>query len=63
MLAELPALTIAEGQAVIRAVELDEPELSDQDELLVQSRLAGHREGPNPRCRSMTRRHVSAPGS
>ena len=47
MLAELPALSVAERQAVIRrALELDDPGLSSEDELLVERRLADHRRDP-----------------
>ena len=47
LLAELPALSVAERQAVIRrALELDDPGLSSEDELLVERRLADHRRDP-----------------
>ena len=47
VLAELPALTMAERQLLIRrAIELDEPELSPADEALVRQRLADHRRDP-----------------
>ena len=47
MLAELPALSVAERQAVIRrALELDDPGLSADDELLIERRLADHRRDP-----------------
>jgi hypothetical protein len=47
MLAELPALSIAERQAVIRrALELDDPGLSSADELLIERRLSDHRRDP-----------------
>ena len=47
VLAELPALTLAERQLLIRrAIELDEPELSRADETLVEQRLADHRLDP-----------------
>jgi putative addiction module component (TIGR02574 family) len=47
VLAELPALTLAERQLLIRrAIELDEPELSPADEALVEKRLADHRRDP-----------------
>lgn len=47
VLAELPALTLAQRQLLIRrAIELDEPELSSADEALVEQRLADHRRDP-----------------
>jgi hypothetical protein len=47
VLAELPALTLAQRQLLIRrAIELDEPELSPADEALVEQRLADHRRDP-----------------
>jgi putative addiction module component (TIGR02574 family) len=47
VLAELPALTVAERQLLIRrALELDEPALSPEDEALVEKRLAEHRRDP-----------------
>jgi putative addiction module component (TIGR02574 family) len=47
VLAELPALTIAERQAVIcRALELDDVGLSIEEEALVERRLAEHRKNP-----------------
>jgi hypothetical protein len=46
-MAELPALSVAERQAVIRrAVELDERGLSSEDEAIVEKRLAEHRHHP-----------------
>jgi hypothetical protein len=48
VLAELPALTIEERQLLVRrAVELDDPGLSVEDESLVEKRLADHRRNPN----------------
>ena len=48
VLHELPTLTVAERQALIRrALELDDPELSAQDEALVEGRLAEHRRDPD----------------
>jgi putative addiction module component (TIGR02574 family) len=48
VLAELPALSVAERQAVIRrALELDDPELSAEEEALVQKRLNEHRTDPS----------------
>ena len=47
VLAELPALTVAERQMLIRrTLDLDEPGLSQEDESLVQSRLAEHCQNP-----------------
>ena len=47
VLAELPALTVAERQLLIRrALDLDEPSLSAEDEALVEKRLAEHRRNP-----------------
>lgn len=48
MLEELPSLTFEQRQLVIRrALELDEPALSEADEALVESRLAEHRHNPD----------------
>ncbi|MCW1921536.1 hypothetical protein OKA05_03160 [Luteolibacter arcticus] len=48
VLAELPAMSVAERQELIRsAVELDDIGLSPQDEELVEARLEGHREDPS----------------
>ena len=47
ILAELPALSVAERQLLVRrALELDDA-MSDQDEELVESRLAAHRADPS----------------
>lgn len=47
VLQELPALTFEQRQVLIRrAVELDEAGLSQDDEALVESRLAAHRAAP-----------------
>ena len=47
VLHELPALTVSERQLLVRrALELDEPALSAEDEALVESRLAEHRRNP-----------------
>lgn len=47
VLAELPALSVAERQAVIRrALELDDQELSSEEEALIETRLADHRKTP-----------------
>ena len=47
VLHELPALTVSERQLLDRrALELDEPALSAEDEALVESRLAEHRRNP-----------------
>ena len=48
VLHELPALTVSERQLLIRrALELDDPVLSAEDEALVEKRLADHRRNPN----------------
>ena len=48
VLAELPALTVAERQLIIRrALELDDSELSADDQALVGKRLADHRRDPS----------------
>jgi hypothetical protein len=47
VLQELPALTFEQRQLLIRrAMELDDPPLSEADELLVESRLSGLRDAP-----------------
>ncbi|HEX4122183.1 MAG TPA: hypothetical protein VH619_16320 [Verrucomicrobiae bacterium] len=47
VLAELPKLTPAERQLLMRrALELDETELSAEDQSVVESRLAEHRQNP-----------------
>lgn len=47
VLAELPALTFAERQLLVRrALELDDPELTAEDEAVVEKRLADHRQHP-----------------
>lgn len=47
VLEELPALTFEQRQLLIRrALELDDPPLSNADEALVESRLAAHRADP-----------------
>jgi hypothetical protein len=47
VLQELPALTIEQRQLLIRrALELDDPPLSDADDALVESRLAALKEAP-----------------
>lgn len=47
VLNELPALTVEQRQLLIRrALELDDPALSDADEAIVESRLAALREKP-----------------
>jgi hypothetical protein len=44
---ELPTLTVEQRQLVIRrALELDEPPLTPEDEALVQERLAAHHQDP-----------------
>jgi hypothetical protein len=48
VIAELPRLTFEERQILIRrALELDDPPLSADDEELVESRLAAHHLDPN----------------
>jgi len=47
VLAELPGLTVAERQVLVRQVlALDESMLSPADEALVERRLADHRANP-----------------
>ena len=47
VLAELPALTVAQRQQLIRrALDLDEPGLSPQDEAFVEQRFAEHHQNP-----------------
>jgi hypothetical protein len=47
VLAELPALTVSERQLLVRrALDLDEPGLSGEDEALVEERLENHRRKP-----------------
>jgi len=47
VLEELPALTVEQRRIVIRrALELDDPPLSDADEALIEARLAAHRANP-----------------
>ena len=47
VLAELPALTVAERQLLIRrALDLDEPSFLMEDEALVEQRLADHKRDP-----------------
>lgn len=47
VLAELPAMSVAERQLLVRrALDLDEPTLSAEDETLVEKRLAEHRQNP-----------------
>lgn len=49
VLAELPRLTAAERQLLVRsAIELDDPPLSAEDEALLDRRLAEHRRHPAP---------------
>ena len=48
VLQELPVLTVQQRQMVIRrALELEDPSLSEAEESLVESRLAGHRQNPS----------------
>jgi hypothetical protein len=47
VLAELPTMTVAERQLLIRrALDLDDPALSSEDEVVVEKRLAEHRQNP-----------------
>jgi putative addiction module component (TIGR02574 family) len=47
VLQELPALTLNERQMLVRrALDLDEPALSQADEMLVEKRLGAHRKNP-----------------
>lgn len=47
VLAELPSLNVAQRQMLVRrALELDDPALSAQDEALVTERLAEHHRRP-----------------
>ncbi len=47
VLAELPMLTVAERQVLIRrALDLDEPSLLAEDEALIETRLADHKRDP-----------------
>ena len=47
VLEELPGLTFEQRQIVIRrALELDDPPLSDAEEALIDGRLAGHHADP-----------------
>jgi hypothetical protein len=47
VLEALPDLSFEERQLLIRrAIELDDPSMSEEDETLVESRLAGHRLDP-----------------
>ncbi len=48
VMAELPALSVAERQLLVRrALDLDEPGFPADDEALVTHRLAEHRENPS----------------
>jgi len=47
LLEELPTLTLQQRQMVIRrALDLEEPGLNEADEILVETRLEGHRQNP-----------------
>jgi hypothetical protein len=47
VLEELPELTVGERQLLVRrALELDDPPLSQADEAMVEERLAAHRKNP-----------------
>jgi putative addiction module component (TIGR02574 family) len=48
VLAELPALSVVERQILVRrALDLDDPGLSAEDEALVEERLAAHVRKPS----------------
>ena len=48
ILEELPAFTVAERQLlVLRAIELDDQGLSQEDEELIASRIENHRRDPS----------------
>lgn len=48
VLEELPTLTFEQRQLLIRkAMELDDPPLSEEDEALIEGRLAAHRADPD----------------
>jgi uncharacterized protein YoaH (UPF0181 family) len=65
VLAELPTLTAAERQLLVRrAMELDEPALSAEDESLVAQRLSDHHRNPASavsldEMKARVRRHVT----
>jgi hypothetical protein len=45
---ELPRLSFEERQLLIRrAIELDDPPLSETDEAIIDERLAGHHQDPS----------------
>ncbi len=45
---ELPTLTFEQRQLLIRkAIELDDPPLSEEDKALIHARLAAHRADPD----------------
>ena len=47
VLAELPTLSVAERHLLVRrALDLDEPALSADDEALIEQRLAEHQQNP-----------------
>ncbi|MCA1600453.1 MAG: addiction module protein [Acidobacteria bacterium] len=47
VLEELPTLTFEQRQLLIRkAMELDDPPLSEEDKALIEARLAAHRADP-----------------
>lgn len=48
VLQELPSLTLSQRQLLIRrALDLDDPALPPDDTLVVEKRLAAHRENPS----------------
>ncbi len=48
VLEELPTLTFEQRQLLIRkAIELDDPSLSEEDEALIEARLAAHHADPD----------------
>jgi hypothetical protein len=47
VLAELPSLTVDQRQMLVRrALELDDPEITAEDEVIVEQRMAAHRHDP-----------------
>lgn len=48
VLEELPTMTFEQRQLLIRkAIELDDPPLSEEDEALIEARLAAHHADPD----------------
>jgi hypothetical protein len=47
VLRELPSFTVGERQLLmLRSLQLDEPSITPEDELLIESRLSAHRQNP-----------------